>query len=420
MDLKYYEEKFHEAGLTIKSAAAEYTRKGDLSLLMYKKLSDVGVTADEVKKLAEYLEKNDVELTEEEKKRKQNERMNKVIRSTDTDSVYNEESTTGKSVAEIAEVQGRGKEDEETKEPEAPKEKKIIHTTCPLPMEVLKQYFEDKENTAFVVNYRGGKLDADALMIYLSNLNLDADFDEETYNDRDALKELVAAYMKTTTSLVDIEQLAREALAICCYHRNVIKPDHIFGLNTIDEDELDDLEECDDPFTHLRYFEKLGRAEDFIQENLEVVERWCTMLDSSGVYNLHCLGNPEFDDFIEQTFETINDPDYVGINYVNLYSLSWIGYYIGSIAPLGDPRSNPKFFTNQFNEYRFKGKNMNHYFNTEANILSVQTQVMAAGEHDALMEEWGEGVEVEFPDLSNIERPTTQVEEVAEISEEEK
>jgi hypothetical protein len=64
---------------------------------------------------------------------------------------------------------------------------------------------------------------------------------------------------------------------------------------------------------------------------------------------------------------------------------------------------------------------MNHYFNTEANILSIQTQVMASGEHDALMEEWGEGVEVELPDLTNLERPASQTEEPqVENSEEEK
>ena len=50
-------------------------------------------------------------------------------------------------------------------------EKKIIKTTCPLPMEILKEYFQDKDNTSFLINYRNGKLDANALMIYLSNLN---------------------------------------------------------------------------------------------------------------------------------------------------------------------------------------------------------------------------------------------------------
>ena len=258
---------------------------------------------------------------------------------------------------------------EETTVEEAP-QKKIIKTSCPLPMETLKEYFQDKENTSFVINYRNGKLDANALMIYLSNLNLDADFDEETYEDRDALKELVAAYMTTTTALLEIEQLAREALAICCQHRNIMSIDPVG-----DEDEL-----CDDPTTMFKYYEKLGNAEDFIAENLDIVERWCTMLDSSSVFNMSCLGIPEFDEFIEQTFEEIDDPDYVGINYVNVYKLQWIGYYIGSI---GTPeQTKAYYFKNQFNEYRFKGKNMFHYFNTDANWLSIQTQVIAAGKFD--------------------------------------
>ena len=246
-------------------------------------------------------------------------------------------------------------------------EKKIIKTVCPLPMEILKEYFQDKENTSFLINYKGGKLDANALMIYLSNLNLDADFDEETYEDRDALKELVVAYMKTTTALLNNEQLAREALAICCQHRNVLSPAQVG-----DDDEL-----CEDPDAKFRYYERLGNAEDFIAENLDMVERWCVMLDSSAVFNLHCLGDAGFDHFIKETFEVIDDPDYVGINYVNTYALTWIGFYIGSIGNLGERPA--KFFTNQFNEYRFKGKNMNHYFNTEANVLAVQTQVMASG-----------------------------------------
>lgn len=249
---------------------------------------------------------------------------------------------------------------------------KVINTTCPLPMETLKEYFQDKENTSFKINYKGGKLDADALMIYLSNLNLNADFDEETYEDREALKELVAAYMRTTTSILNIEQLAREALAICCQHRDVI--------GYIDPDE-----QCDDPNTIGRYYEKLGQADDFIEEHKEMVERWCVMLDSSAVFNFHCLNEPFFNDFIENTFEKIDDPDYVGINYVNLYALDWIGYYIGSIGEVGNRPA--KFFTNQFNEYRFKGKNMFHYFNTEANTLSVLSQVIAAGEWDNITPE---------------------------------
>ena len=254
---------------------------------------------------------------------------------------------------------------------------KIIETSCPLPMEVLKEYFQDKENTSFKINYRAGKLDANALMIYLSNLNLNADFDEETYEDRGALKELVAAYMNTKTALVDIDQLAREALAICCYHRDVIKPDNILGMSTIDPEDDDDDELCNDPLSQVRYFEKLGRPEDFIEENLDTVERWCTMLDSSAVFNMYCLDDPTFNTFIEENFETVNDPDYVGINYVNLYALDWIGYYIGSIGPVGHRPA--KVFKNQFDEYRFKGKNMFHYFNTEANVLCVQTQVIAGG-----------------------------------------
>lgn len=259
-------------------------------------------------------------------------------------------------------------------------EKKIIKTTCPLPMEILKEYFQDKENTSFLINYKGGKLDADSLMIYLSNLNLDADFDEETYNDRDALKELVAAYMKTTTALVDINQLAREALAICCQHRNILAP-----AAFIDEDDLD--ENCDDPDAIFKYYEMLENADDFIEENKEMVERWCSMLDSSGVYNLHCMDDPTFNEFIEKEFEEIDDPDWVGINYVNLYALDWIGYYIG-FGEIEDKR-NPKYFTNQFNEYRFKGKNMMHYFDTEANVLSVMSQVIASGT-------WEEGVPEEL------------------------
>ena len=253
---------------------------------------------------------------------------------------------------------------------------KVIETTCPLPMEVLKEYFEDKENTSFKINYRGGKLDANALMIYLSNLNLNADFDEETYNDRDALKELVAAYMSTTTALVGIDQLAREALAICCQHRNVMRPEvFIEKGEQIPEDENE----------LFKYYERLECAADFIEENKDMVERWCTMLDSSVVFNLHCVDDPIFNEFIEQNFETIDDPDYVGINYVNLYALDWIGYYIGSIGELGERPA--KYFSNQFNEYRFKGKNMYHYFNTEANVLSVMSQVIAAGEWDNVIPE---------------------------------
>ena len=47
---------------------------------------------------------------------------------------------------------------------------------------------------------------------------------------------------------------------------------------------------------------------------------------------------------------------------------------------IGDRKG--KFLTNQFNEYRFKGRNMFSYFDTEANTLCVQTKVIAAGKWD--------------------------------------
>lgn len=260
-------------------------------------------------------------------------------------------------------------------------EKKIIKTTCPLPMEVLKEYFQDKENTSFLIDYRGGKLDANALMIYLSNLNLDADFDKETYEDRDSLKELVVAYMKTTTALLDNEQLAREALAICCQHRGILAPEAFI-------EEGEEYEEnCDDPDAIFKYYELLENADDFIEENLEMVERWCSMLDSSSVYNLHVMNDPTFNEFIEAEFEEIDDPDWVGINYVNLFALDWIGYYIG--YPEIEDKRKPRYFVNQFNEYRFKGKNMMHYFDTESNTLSVMSQVIASGT-------WEEGLDEEL------------------------
>jgi hypothetical protein len=240
-------------------------------------------------------------------------------------------------------------------------ETKIINTACPLPMEVLKEYFQDKDNTSFLISYKDSKLNADALMVYLSNLNLDADFDDETYGNRDALKELVVAYMSSTTALIHNDQMAREALAICHQHR---------GVKSIDlEGEF------------YTYQEDLGDAADFIAENLDTVERWCTMLDSAGVYNMHIMNDPEFNDWIAETFETIDDPDYVGINYVNVFRNEEIGYYIGDPVPT----RNPKYFENQFNEYRFKGKNMFEYFNVEQNVLSVQSQVIATQHWDEIV-----------------------------------
>lgn len=244
---------------------------------------------------------------------------------------------------------------------------KVIHTACPLPMEVLKEYFEDKENTSFLIDYKNSKLDANAIMIYLSNLNLDADFDEATYDDRDSLKELVAAYMSTTTALVDIEQMAREALAICCQHRGVVKP-----YPFTEEDVENYNNGCWE--NENGYYERLDEVDDFIEEHKDIVERWCTMLDSSIVYNMHCFKD-EFRDFIDTRFEKIEDPDYVGINYVHTYTLDWIGLYISQISDIDTGISKPKYFENQFNEYRFKGNNMYSYFVNENNPLAVFSQV---------------------------------------------
>jgi len=354
-------EKIEKAGLKLETLKSEWERNQDLSITSWNALKNVGITKEEVLK---FVEENADDI---KPKKSSKEQVSKEIQAVIRDNSYNDD------VQESV---------EDLKKKQALKPKKIIETSCPLPMEVLKEYFQDKENTAFKINYRAGKLDANALMIYLSNLNLDADFDEETYNDRDALKELVAAYMSTTTALVDIEQLAREALAVCCQYMKVLKPMYEFGTNipTVDQEEIDEF--CDDPLAPYMYFERLNNAEDFIEENLDIVKRWCEMLDSSPIFNFQCLNIPEFNEFVEKTFEEVDDPDYVGINFVNTYALPWIGYYIGSI---GDRKG--KIFTNQFNEYRFKGRNMFSYFDTEANTLCVQTKVIAAGKWDECIPE---------------------------------
>ena len=354
-------DKVEKAGLKIETLRSEWEKNQNLSNASWKALESAGVTKEEVLK---FVEENADDIKKPSASKEQvKEEIKKVVK--DNSSNQNVEESV-----------------EDVRKKTRNKEKKIIETSCPLPMEVLKEYFQDKENTAFKINYRAGKLDANALMIYLSNLNLDADFDEETYNDRDALKELVAAYMSTTTALVDIEQLAREALAICCQYNKVVKPAYEFmtDIPTVDPEEIDEF--CDDPLAPYMYFERLNNADDFIEENLEIVQRWCEALDSSPIFNFHCLNIPEYNEWVEQNFEEVNDPDYVGINFVNTYALPWIGYYIGMI---GDRKG--KILTNQFNEYRFKGRNMFSYFDTEANTLCVQTKVIAAGLWDACVPE---------------------------------
>jgi hypothetical protein len=208
-----------------------------------------------------------------------------------------------------------------------------IKTSAPIAIEELKKYFEDK-STFYRINYADSKLKGSKLLTYLSNLDLPCDIDVDTESEE--FKELLLDYL-CHPLIVNIPTL--ELATIGLLHE--IKGIASFGYS------------------------------EFIKSNEEIINQWCSKLDSLTLYNLYVIESPELKEFV-LTHPINEDKTIVGINFVSLLKHEYFYKFFERID-----QSKLQVYKNYYDQNMFKGNSLYSYWANENNPMFLLTKAIA-------------------------------------------
>jgi hypothetical protein len=227
--------------------------------------------------------------------------------------------------------------------------KNFRNVMVPLKVEVLKEFFENKE-LFFVVDYANSQIKGNMFLTYLSNLDLPCEVSLANASKQEKF-DMIKTYMETRNiNNSDVLKLAAAELVLTYKEVNY---GELFVDSILTEDE---------------------RVE-FIQQNLETFKKWDHFLYSTLIYlfKMHPQLNEEFK--VEEQFPTINDPNYVGLNVVQMFGITGFTELYFSSAPWAPFN----YFKPQFEEYMFKGQNLFHYFNCTENTMALLMSSILSG-----------------------------------------
>jgi hypothetical protein len=208
---------------------------------------------------------------------------------------------------------------------------KIIETTTPISIENLKEYFADND-VCFLIDYENSTLRGNKLLTYLSNLEIPCDI---KFSNDDDLYELIVEYFNSQM-LLNIDSLEKKALEIllqCKYEPEIVNE----------------------------------RNEKFIEENIQIISKWISLIESLTVYNMFIIKKEETQDFVK-IFPVVENDDLRGINFVSLLKHEIFYDLITTIDP-----KNLLYYKEYFENNVFKGKNLFEFWSNEKNILFLLT-----------------------------------------------
>jgi hypothetical protein len=213
-----------------------------------------------------------------------------------------------------------------------------VQTIAPIPIDQIKEYFKDK-NTFFMVDYQQSKIQGKVLLVYLSNLDIPSDLVLNESVTKEQKFELIEAYFGGNS----VSNIAYLNVAAAQIILQAIYPDANYGKSLLSK------EEC----------------EEFITKNESLVGRWIHFIDSTMLFLIKSFEDLNAELNVKENFENIDDPHYVGLNVVNLFSLpGFLEIYFSVDRPL-----SLTYFTQQFEAHMFKGKSLFDYYNNDLNMF---------------------------------------------------
>ena len=204
----------------------------------------------------------------------------------------------------------------------------VIETTAPIAIDDLKHYFENKE-TSYLIDYEKSTLRGEKLLVYLSNLEIPCDI---KFNSIELFDELLKDYLKTNV-IVKIPSLEQGTIDLLLQYNKIDPP--------VDNDIIEE-----------------------VKEDLKI---WSSKLKSLTLYNMYTLNVEGAKEWIKE-FPEDNTSSTEGINFVSLLD----NFDVYRIFEKID-QSELKYYSEYFEKYMFKGKNLFSFWANENNPMSLLT-----------------------------------------------
>ncbi|MFN3453362.1 MAG: hypothetical protein ACK41T_00280 [Pseudobdellovibrio sp.] len=219
------------------------------------------------------------------------------------------------------------------------KPENIRKTTVPLQIDLIKEYFENKDKF-FVIDYANSQIKGNMFLTYLSNLDLPCEIDLSTATKEEKF-DLIKTYMETRN--INPSDVLKLTVAEIILTYKLVKTEGLFVNSSFTEEE----------------------KVEFIQSNLDLLRKWDQFLYSCLIYLMKI--HPDLNEKLQADsgFDVITDPHWLGLNVINLFGITGFTELYYSSTPW-EPL---KYFKPQFEEYMYKGKNLFYYFNCEENTM---------------------------------------------------
>ena len=227
----------------------------------------------------------------------------------------------------------------------------------PLAIDQIKEFFENK-NLFFFVDYSQSKIKGNMFLTYLSNLDLPFEI-MLNGTPKQEVFDLVKTFMETRNqSSSDVLRLT--VADIILTHKGI-----------------------DTSLWLQNKVLKTDEIREFIGLNLELVKKWDTFLSSMMIFMLKSFPDLEKNLKISEAFPHLKDPNYIGGNVVQLFSIPGFLELFFSVPYAGELY----YFDAQFEELMFKGKNLFHYFHCDENTFFGFINSIGSGEMTSEMVE---------------------------------
>lgn len=200
--------------------------------------------------------------------------------------------------------------------------------TAPLSVDQMKEAFlnkadRDSGKIRYVVDYAKSSIKGDVLLQYLSNLEINADFDFSGASKQDRF-DFLWTYFKMKT-IIKNRDLNYASAAVLLYSKGY-EPSIVSGQNFLSSDEV----------------------KEFYNTHSQLVGRWAHIVDSS-ILLLIRASAPQAN---LDEYESITEPSYGCTNFVNLYEIPNF-FLTFTEKPSAQPIA---WFTHQFEEFAFNNK----------------------------------------------------------------
>lgn len=199
--------------------------------------------------------------------------------------------------------------------------------------------FIDNQDKVYEIDFSKNTLDNQTALTYLSNLEMKCNVDFSNLSLEQKF-DLIKIYM-TFDSMVSIENLEKIVLQIFNQYKGISLED--CNLNILSKEEIS----------------------TFIDKNQELLQKYDEVFSSIFFFNLLSYYNEEERELMKKGCEkVIQNPRYIGINFVNL--LKYPEFYAQFLL---DKPKYTYYFQEYFEDYMFKGYNLFKFLETENNII---------------------------------------------------